>query len=110
MKRIFISLPYGHPDNNVRLERAEIAEKYFIKLLKEGFCPVSPIVTGHPLVEKYKLEATFDFWDAYCIAELRTCDEIHILKIEGWTISFGVMKEIDVADALNILVRKIDME
>jgi len=104
MKRVFISLPFGNPDQGKVLMRFRNAELYFMKLLKEGICPVSPVVTGFPLCQKYGVSAQFEHWDEYCMEELKTCDEVHILMLDGWEHSEGLKKELELAQSRDIPV------
>jgi len=109
MKRIFISIPYTHPDPAVVEERVKAAESYFMELLHRGDCPVSPVVVGHNFVTKYGANCSFEFWDKFCMEQLATCSELHILTLDGWDTSTGVAKENDMAQYFfGIPVRMIE--
>lgn len=107
MKRVFISLPFGHPDVCVVLSRFYQAEQHFMTLLREGVCPVSPVVTGYPLCQKYGISARFEHWDAYCKTELKSCDEVHVLMLDGWDQSVGLKMELELAKTLGIKISYI---
>lgn len=108
MKRIFISVPYYSPDPNIIEERVKQTEEYFMFLLKAGFCPVAPIIVGHHLIKTYGIESKFEFWEDYCMSELKSCDEVHVLCLNDWCRSVGVKAEIEIAESLKIPVKKIN--
>lgn len=97
MKRVFISIPYTHDDKYIVQERVDKAERYFLHLQKNGYCPVSPVVVGHNLVKKYGTSGLFSHWKEYCISELTSCSTIDILTVNGWDTSVGVKEEIEEA-------------
>lgn len=109
MKRVFISLPYSSTNHWTKEIRVAYAKKYFIKLLENGVCPVCPIVTGHQFTET-GFNNTLEFWDDYCLSELSTCDEIHILMIPGWKESEGIGIEIGEAKKLKLKVVFLNQE
>ena len=61
-----------------------------------GFCSR---VTGHPLV-RYGLPGEWSFWQPLAREYLRRCDELVVLRIEGWEESEGVRAEIEFVAAL----------
>lgn len=104
MKRIFISVPYNGPTEEIKLARVHLTKLYFISVLKAGNCPVSPIVTGHQLVEEFNLMGDLATWIDYCKKELMSCDEMVVLQLDGWDESPGVKAEIELAKFMNIPV------
>lgn len=107
-KRIFIISPYSDPDNVEVLLRVHATEQYFLSLIRQGHFPVSVIVSCHHLTVKYKVLNTFDFWSDYCLSEMATCDEVHLLKLEGWETSVGVISELNHADKLKKTILKVE--
>ncbi len=109
MKRVFISLPYTDEDRSVVECRLRTAQKYFLELLKEEYCPVCPILVGDGIVQTFGLDNSFDYWKNYCLAELESCDIVHVLMIDGWNESYGVSYEINWAAINGKEVKYISM-
>lgn len=108
MKRIFISLPYSDSNRGIVEERILYAQTYFLKLTSKGYCPVAPILVGDPIVQRFGIDNSFDKWKDYCYAELLSCDEIHVLKIDGYDYAHGVNMEIKEAELLQIPIYFIE--
>ena len=114
-KKIFISFPYTHSDQNVTNERVQRAREYCLALIKEGYIPFSPALVGHDLIHQLNLnleeqDMSFKYWDKFCYGYLEGCNELHVLMFDGYDDSVGVAGEIQEADSLKIEVKYIDFK
>ncbi len=96
---IYLASPYSHPDPMVRETRFDAACRATAALIRAGHVVFSPIVHGHPLVG-FGLPTDWAFWQRHDLEFLRRCDELLVLKIDGWKKSAGVQAEIELAAAL----------
>lgn len=60
-----------------------------------------PMIQDYALL-KYlpEMDATWEVWGAHCRRLIKACDEVWVLKFEGWLESTGVNAEIDFATQL----------
>lgn len=91
---IYISSPFTHSDKEVERKRYEAAMSYQAFLLQNNYFPISPIVSCYPLSLAHSLPTTATFWWPYNKQLLLTCNELHVLMIDGWSQSKGVIQEI----------------
>ena len=96
---IYLASPYSHPDPLVREDRFNAACQATAQLVLGGRSVFSPIVHGHPLV-RHGLPTEWTFWQRFDIEYIRCCDEVLVLRIDGWEESEGVRAEIELAAAL----------
>lgn len=54
------------------------------------------------------MPTNFEFWENFCLTFLSKCDEMHVLKMDGWKFSYGVNMEEQYCNLNNILVKYID--
>lgn len=97
-KVIYVASPYNHPDDDIRYLNYHRVSKYVAKLIAKGEVAISPIAYGHPLLSLETMPYDFEFWSNFCLSLLSKCDEIHVLTLDGWSISRGVMEEIEYAE------------
>jgi hypothetical protein len=109
-KIIYLASPYSHPDSMVRKQRYDQVTKYAAKQIAAGNIVFSPITYGHIMTEFETLPTNFEFWENFCFSFLSKCDEMHILKIEGWEISNGIDMEEQFCYVNNIPIKYIDYE
>lgn len=95
MSFIYIASPYSHPDPRVRHDRYLQASYYMVQLLSQRHFPYSPIVANHHLAAEFNLKHTAVDWMAYNFAMLSSAKELHVLALEGWSESLGVVAEIN---------------
>ena len=97
MKKIYLATPYSHKDPVVREQRFLVVNKFAGELMKEGYVVFSPISHSHPisLCLGNSNSLNHDFWLAQDETFLDWCDEMFILKQEGWEKSKGLQFEID---------------
>lgn len=96
---IYLASPYSHPDPLVREARFDAACRATADMIRAGRPVFSPIVHGHPLV-RFGLPTDWAFWQRFDTEHLRRCDEVLVLRIDGWEESEGVRAEIELAAAL----------
>ena len=96
---IYLASPYSHPDPAVVERRFEAACQTAAALIRHGKTVFSPIAHSHSIC-RYGLPGDWQFWQHHDREYLDTCDEVVVLKLEGWQESQGVQAEIAVARAL----------
>ena len=93
---IYLACPYTHPDHRVRARRYREATKAAAKLIGQGLIVFSPITMTHPidveLSEQHSTQGSA-FWVRFDEAFMAFCDEMVVLRIEGWYESDGVTRE-----------------
>ena len=95
----YLCSPFSHPDPVVREQRFEAACRATAELMRSGKSVFSPIVSSHPLC-RYGLPLDWQFWQRHDLAFLAMCDEVVVLKLDGWAQSVGVQAEIAAARTL----------
>jgi hypothetical protein len=96
---IYLASPYSHDDPAVRERRFEAACRAAAELIRQGRIIFSPIAHSHPLC-RYGLPGDWEFWQRNATCHLALCDEVVVLKLDGWQQSVGVQAEIAMARAL----------
>jgi hypothetical protein len=62
----------------------------------------------HPVVKLHELPNDFAFWGDLSLDLLKRCDEMHLLKLEGWSVSRGVKEELDFCHKNGIKVSYVE--
>jgi Domain of unknown function (DUF1937) len=106
---IYLASPCSHPDPLVRQARFDAACRITAELIRAGRNAFSPIVHGHPLI-RFGLPTDWTFWQRFDQEYLRRCDEVFVLKIDGWQESEGVQAEVALASALGKRVEYLSPE
>lgn len=106
-KKIYLALPYTHPDPKVRESRFNIANGVAGRIMKQGYLVFSPISHTHPIAEKVRLPKEWDFWKRQDETFLHWCDEFWVLMMSGWKESKGVQAEIEIAKELGKPIKYI---
>jgi len=91
---IFLSSPYSHVDDNIRIENYERVCEISAKLVSEGHVVISPIAYGHTLLKYREMPSDWEFWKNFCVTLLEKCDKLIVVKMPGWDKSTGVKEEI----------------
>ncbi len=104
---IYLASPYSHPDTAIREQRFHAVCRMAARLMQQGDVVFAPIVHGHPLVG-HGLPTDWPFWERFDREHLRRCDELVVLRLDGWRESVGVAAEIRIAGELGKPVRFID--
>lgn len=104
--RIYLASPYSHENPTIREKRFRqtvIAAGY---LMKQGFIVYSPILQCKLIAEFCDLPHEWgDFWETQNYSHLRSCDELHVLMLDGWYASVGVSAERVYAERILIPIR-----
>ena len=96
---IYICSPYTSSDPVIREARFEAACRITAELIRQGKPTFSPVAYSHPLC-RYSLPLDWQFWQRIDLAFLAICDEVIVLKLDGWERSVGVKAEIAAARTL----------
>lgn len=105
---IYLACPYSDPDPAVmedRFNRVNIVAAY---LMGQGLHVYSPISHTHPIAKVGELPRGWGYWKDYDTAMISRCNEIYVLKLDGWTESKGVAAELKIADDWGVPVRYLD--
>ena len=108
MKKIFIAIPYNHPDDEVKKYRLDTIKSHCIKIFEEGNAPVSPLLMGLSLADHGGLPTDTNTWVSYCKTLVATCDEFHVLTVDGWDNSLGVKTEINTGLEFGLEIKYIN--
>jgi len=106
---IYLASPYSHPDPQVRQARYEAVCRAAAALMREGHAVFSPIAHSHGIA-RYGLPLNWEFWERYDLEMLATCEELWVLKLDGWQQSRGVNAEIAAAKTLGKPIRFVTAE
>jgi hypothetical protein len=109
-KIIFISSPYSHQDDSVRIENFKKVSKFVAELTSQGHVVMSPIVYGHTLLDYKEMPSDWEFWKNFCVTFLEKCEEMIVYKMEGWDRSRGVAEEIEFAKSKNIPIKFVEYQ
>lgn len=105
MKKLYLAAPYSHPDKSVREQRVEAVNKKAAELMMQGDLVFSPLSHSHPISEYCNVDpCDNDFWLRQDLWVLEICDEFHVLCLDGWKESIGIMIEMDRAKLLELKV------
>jgi len=110
MKKIYLAVPYSHPDSAVRVFRFQEVNKVAAKLMCEGNLVFSPISHTHPIAVAGDLPKGWNYWKDYDKSFIEWADEIYVFMLEGWKESTGVQAEIKLAEDLGKKVTYIEVQ
>lgn len=99
MKRIYFGCPYSHENKEVMAMRYESVTRATARLMTKDTAIFSPITHSHPVSlcmngHTPEGEHGYNFWLAQDRNFLDWADEMWILMLPGWELSFGVTWEI----------------
>jgi len=100
MLKIYLASPYTHDDPAIMEERYLAVCLKASQLAKE-YHVYSPIIHWHPVAKLHGLPRDWEFWKKMNRADIEMRDEVHVLKLEGWSISIGIGSEILIAKEFN---------
>ncbi len=106
---IYLASPYSHPEATVRASRFRATCQAAAKLIQQGHLVFAPIAHSHPMTE-FGLPPDWRFWERHDVEFLRRCNELVVLKLDGWRESRGVQAEIDLALEMDLPIRYLDAE
>jgi hypothetical protein len=90
---IYLCSPYTHADPDVREQRFEAACRAAAMLIRQGNTVFSPVAHSHPIC-RFGLPGDWDFRGRHDLEHLAVCDEVVVLKLDGWRQSRGVQAEV----------------
>jgi nucleoside 2-deoxyribosyltransferase len=105
---IYLCTPYSNADPAVRQERFEMACRAAAELIRQGKTVFSPIAHSHSICQ-LGLPLDWAFWERHDMALLKMCDEVVVLKLDGWQESVGVQAEIGAARTLGKPISYLDV-
>jgi len=97
---IYLPSRYSAPAPDVRGERFRAACQVAAEMLKAGMSVFSPIAHSHAIAEQGDARDTWEFWRRVDLEFLARCDELVVLKLDGWRHSRGVQAEVATARKL----------
>lgn len=110
MKRIYLAAPYSDPSAKIRKQRFLKVSQHANKIIREGHLVYSPISHGHIVGTSGNLPTDFEFWKNHCLSFLKLwAEELHILTLPGWELSFGVSVEIYEAESLCLPIQYLEI-
>lgn len=100
MRLVYLASPYSHPDPAVKQERFETICRVQAELLNQygnehGF--IGPIAASHCIAQYGQLPTDWEFWNKQDELLISKCDELWVIKMDGWEGSIGVQAEIGIA-------------
>ncbi|HUT91256.1 MAG TPA: DUF1937 family protein [Thermoguttaceae bacterium] len=96
---IYLCSPYTHPDPAVVEQRFEAACRAAAALIRQGKTVFSPVAHSHSIC-RFGLPGDWGFWERHDLEHLAVCDEVVVLKLDGWQQSRGVQAEVAQARAM----------
>ena len=103
----YLASPYSDTDPAVQHRRYLDACDAAAALMARGRMVLSPIAHTHPIARRGALPTGFDFWQRFDRRLIAACDELWVLRIDGWRESVGVRAEIAIARELGKPVRLV---
>ena len=104
----YLVSPFSHSDAAVREARFEAACRAAAELTRQGKTTFSPIALSYSLC-RYGLPTDWTFWQRHDLKYLAMCQEVIVLKLDGWERSVGVQAEIAAARAMGKPVTFLDL-
>jgi hypothetical protein len=101
LSRIYLALPYSGQEEKAFMNANRVAGI----MMESGHTVFSPISHSHSIGVRAK---DWDFWRKQDLDWLIMCDELVVLKNEGWDESRGVMEEIAFAESHKIPIRYLE--
>ena len=88
--------------------RYRAAFNYVGNRTKLGEVIFSPIVYYRPMALEFDLPHTFDFWQHINDIQIKCCESMRILMLDGWNVSKGVTSEIKKAQEYGKIIELVD--
>lgn len=110
-KLIYLASLYSiNSTPEIRQERYERVQELTALMLLNGYIVFSPITYNHPIAIKFNLPPGWEFWEPIDTCYINKCDEMLILKDDGWNKSVGITAEIEIAKKINKKIRFVYYE
>lgn len=100
---IYLASPYWHSDPAIRNQRFRAACQATADMIRQRLVASSPVVYGHALVSE-GLPGEWPFWRRHDSEHLAHCEEVVVLRLDGWEQSDGVQSELRLAKAMGKVV------
>lgn len=94
---IYLASPFSHDNKDVVASRVDAACRMTARLIKAGWKVYSPIAYTYSLCAFDVLPESADWWRPLNDHVQRLCDELWVLKLDGWDTSKGIAHEIRLA-------------
>ena len=104
----YLASPFSDEDEAVQEQRFNDVCRAAGELLNAGNFVYSPIAHSKPIADQSQLPTDFAFWQAYDEEMIKRCDEVWVLKLEGWNRSVGIYNEVELAVKYGKPVRYLD--
>lgn len=101
-KKVYLAVPYSHPNPEIRQQRFEAANAMAAILLEQENFVYSPISHSHPISLYMENSNDGNFWMENSLAFLVHCDELVVYCLPGWQESKGIKREIEFAEQREI--------
>jgi len=99
-KLSYLACPYMHENETVIEERFQLITKIAAHLITKGILVISPITHNHPINKSGLIERCWETWKEFDTELIKRCDQMIVIKINGWKESTGVQAEIKIAEKL----------
>ena len=112
---IYLAAPFNHEDGEVRVDRVAKSLLCATNMMAKGYFVYSPLVYSNlseRIVHKFPdlVEMPESYWYEHGIRMLSKCDELWVLRLEGWEYSKGVAAEVKYAQQNGIPRRYIEQK
>lgn len=106
MKIIYLASPYSHQSKAVREHRYILARAFTLWTLRQPIPIFSPIVYGKEM--ETQIGTDYISWQTLNDSMIRACEQLWVLRIDGWEKSKGVAHEIELARSLGKPIVYVD--
>ena len=104
--KIYLAIPYTGNE----IKSFQTANLVAGLLMNQGHIVLSPISHTHPIAQECDLPKEWGFWKKQDESFIGWCDELHIVKLNGYENSTGVNAEIEIAKTLGKPVKYIEFK
>ena len=105
-KLFYLAAPYASQDPEIMAMRVVVINNVAAAIFEKGDWVFSPISHNHP-IKQHNRCLDREIWMPFDLHMLSLCDELLVLKLDGWEQSIGVDVEIKYAQILNKPVQYI---
>jgi len=109
-KKVIVVGPFNTTDEELKKRRVHTIATYCAELFHKGIIPVSALLSGLAFAEHAELPTDTMTWANFSKLYVNGCDEMHVLQLEGYDTSRGVLLEIAEAERLGITIKYISYE
>ena len=110
-KLIYLAAPYSDATPEVMEQRFFAINEAVACIIKaEAIVVYSPVSHWHPIALQCELPRGWEFWSRLDLEMINRCDELWVLKLDGWEESVGVTAEVKYARECGMPVCYVDPE